>query len=169
MNKIIIGNIISFFSSASSMLGCCSKSRKNMFLFQVGECTLLAIASVFFESYAAIAALLLSAVRNSLVARDKFTMPMFCTFLVLLPVLGIITNNRGIVGLLPVLATIQYTVCCYFVKSAKYMRFAILANSICWVVYSLIICDFSTALSDSIVAFTDLGAIIVSYTKKKTE
>ncbi len=167
MDKLIIGNIISFCSSTSAMIGCCSKSKKTMFLLQFLECTLLAVASVFFESYAAITTLLLCAVRNLLVAYGKFSKPLLIAFLILVPLLGIITNNRGFIGLLPVIATIQYTLCCYIIKNANGMRFAILANLACWITYSFLICDFSTGIIDSITASVDIFAIIRDSIKKK--
>ncbi len=148
MNNIIIGNIISFIAALFMMLSCIVNDRNRVFMLQFFNSFLLAVASWFFASYAGIAALLISSVRNYIVSKDKFTKNVMIIFLVMSVILGAAVNNRGFIGLIPIIATVQYTLCSYYVKGVKETRYSIWANLFMWIIYSFSILDFSTALSD---------------------
>ena len=159
MNNIIIGNIISFISAAFLAVSCVVKNRKHIFILQFLNCAILAIASYFFGSYAAISTLILCCIRNIFIAKDKYTAKVMTVILVLVIVLGLLTNNRGLIGLLPVMATVEYTICCYLIKDVHKTRISIFVNETIWVIYSLLVLDFSTALTDIIVIAVDLAVL----------
>ncbi len=164
--NILLGNIISFFSALCMIFSCCSKDIKKVFIYQFGECFLLAVASCFFGTYSAVITLLLCALRNILIAYKKFTKPLMIIFLILVSISGLLVNNRGIIGLLPVIATIEYTLCCYLITDLKGTKISILINLLIWIIYSFIVLDFSTAISDSVIAIIDIFAIIKLLNKK---
>ena len=58
-------------------------------------------------------------IRNLLVANDRYTKPMMTVFLILTIVAGVLANTRGLVGLLPVFATVEYTICCHYIVGEK--------------------------------------------------
>ena len=164
---ILIGNIISFAAAVCMLWSTFSRSRKNIFLLQFFECVLLAVANVFFGSYAGVAVLLLSAARNLLVAKGLYTKPVMGVCILLTVVLSFLTNNRGFLGLVPMLATLQYTVCSLFVTSVKGTRLSILINTLFWVAYSFLIRDYSTALSDSaVLLFTAFNLVRIVHEER---
>lgn len=157
---ILIGNILSFIAALFLLLSSVFKRKDKIFIFQFFECAALAVASFFFGSYAGISTLLLSAVRNVLIAKNKFTKGLMYVFLVLTAAFGLITNNRGILGLMPVIATVQITLCGCLLDGIIETKLSIAANTAIWVVYSFIIRDYSTAVTDSVVlAFAVFSAI----------
>lgn len=158
---ILIGNALSFLAAMFLFLSSILKRKDKIFIFQFFECATLAVASFFFGAYAGISTLLLSAVRNVLIAKNKFGKTLMYVFLLLTLILGIITNNRGAVGLMPVIATIQITVCGCVFEGIIETKISIAVNTVIWVVYSFIIRDYSTGIIDSIV----LAAAIVSTVK----
>ena len=103
---------------------------------------------------------MLSAVRNLVVAKDRYTKPVMVAFVILTIVAGLLANTRGLVGLLPVLATVEYTICCHYIEGEMATKCSIFVNVLLWIVYSFLICDFSTAISDSIVLVVDTVAIV---------
>lgn len=159
MKAIIIGNIISLCAAGFMVASCLVSDKRRVFLFQFLECSILAVASVFFGSLAGATTLILGALRNLVVARDKFTKPVMWFFLILVTVAGLWTNTKGLVGLLPVIATVEYTFCCYYVTGDRETKYSIFVNVLLWVIYSFLILDFSTAISDSIVLLVDTAAI----------
>ena len=167
MENIIIGNAISFLSAVCMALSCCSKDVKKVFGYQFLECVLLALASCFFGTYAAVVTLILCALRNIIIAAGKFTKPVMIIFTVAVAVCGFFVNNKGALGLLPVLATVEYTICCYYVKSLKGTKVSILVNLLMWIIYSFIIFDFSTAVSDSIIAAVDITVVLKMMFREK--
>lgn len=148
---------------------CLVKNHRSIFICQFLECLLLSVASVFFGSLAGTAVLALSALRNLLVATKKYTKPVMCLFLLLTALAGVVVNTKGFVGLLPVIATVEYTVCCYYIKGLKATRYSIFINVAIWVVYSFLILDFSTALTDSAVLFIDAAAIVKLHRLEKAQ
>ena len=157
MSNILTGNIVSLAAAVFLAVSCAVKDRKQIFVLQFMNCAVLAAASYFFSSYAAISTLALCCVRNIFIMRDRFTK--------LVIICGLLANNRGIVGLLPVIATVEYTMCCHFITEVKKNRVSILVNEIIWIVYSFIIMDYSTAVTDIIVVIVDILAIIKSYAR----
>jgi len=150
---ILIGNLISFGAAICMLWSTFSRSRENIFLLQFFECALLAVANVFFGVYAGVLVLLLSAVRNLLVAKNLYTKPVMGFFLLLTVVLSFLTNNRGLLGLIPMIATLQYTVCSHVIVGVKGTRLSIFINTLFWVIYGFLVRDFSTAVSDLVVLF----------------
>lgn len=157
---LIIGNILSFGAAMFTAASCCVKDRRKVFLFQFMECAVLAAASFFFGAYAGITALVLSGARNLLIAANRFDRRLMWVFLALIAAAGLLTNNRGLVGLMPVAATLEYTVCCHYVTGVKATRVSILVNALIWMVYSALILDISTAISNLIVSLVDIAAIL---------
>ena len=157
---MIIGNILSFFAALFMVASCVVKRKQAVFFCQFLECALLAVASVFFGSLAGMTTLVLSAVRNLVVAKGRYTKPVMVAFVILTIVAGLLANTRGLVGLLPVLATVEYTICCHYIEGEMATKCSIFVNVLLWIVYSFLICDFSTAISDSIVLVVATVAIV---------
>lgn len=167
MNNIIIGNCISLVAAVFMAVSCAVKNNKTIFYLQAANCLILAVASVFFGAFAGVTTLLVSAVRNIVVAHGKYTKPVMYLFLVITVILGLITNNRGFIGLLPVIATVQYTICLNLLRGLFLTRITIFVNTLLWVIYSFIIRDFSTACMDSISLITVTVVIVHMVVKKE--
>lgn len=159
MSNILIGNIISFAAAIFLAVSCVVKSRKQIFILQFMNCAVLAVASYFFGSYAAITTLALCCIRNIFIMKDKFSVPVMTVILILVIACGILTNNRGIIGLLPVIATVEYTICCHYITDVGKTRISILINEAIWIIYSFLVLDFSTAITDIIVVTVDIVSI----------
>lgn len=160
MENLIIGNIISFISAIFLGISCYAKDRKKIFTFQLFNCATYAAASYFFGTYAAITSLALCSLRSILIMKDKYTKTSAYILAASVIVLGLITNNRGFVGLLPVIASVEYNLCCYYITDPHLTRYSILINELIWVIYAFIIKDFSTGISDIIIMIVDITAII---------
>ena len=161
--KIIIGNLISLGAACFLAASCISQDNRRVFWYQCLESLLIAAASVFFGSYAAVITMSLSALRNYLVSRGKYTRNVMLTFVIVSTTLGLLFNTRGWLGLMPVAATTEYAVCCYCIRGVLATKWSILINILLWVVYSFLILDFSTAISNSVMFFLDAAVIFRMY------
>lgn len=160
MGNIILGNLISLVAACFMAASCLARDNRRVFFCQFMECTILAASSVVFGSLSGAFTLTLSALRNLIVSRGKLTRPLMILFLLAAVVGGLLVNTRGAVGLLPVIATAQYTVCSYCIRSVKGTKYSIFVNVLFWVVYSFLILDFSTGISDSVILCIDGAAIL---------
>ena len=110
MNRILLGNLISFLASLMLTAGCLMKDPKKVYAMQVAENLTLVVSSVCFGSWSGITTLLISTVRNVLLVKGHFDKKRMYLFSVLVTVCGLAVNNKGWIGLLPVLATVILTV-----------------------------------------------------------
>lgn len=166
--NILIGNLISLVAACFLAASCISRNNRRVFAYQCMESLTVAVSSLFFASYAASVSMLLSALRNWLVSREKYTKPVMLFFLIVGVILGIAINVRGWLGLVPVIATAQYTLCCFYVKGVLTTKYSIAVNLLMWVVYSFLILDFSTVISNAIVLILDIGVIVKMHKERKT-
>ena len=155
---MLIGNIISFAGACFTLLSAWSRDRKRIYLYQAVQCLLLAIANVFFASVSGVTTYALCAVRNCLLACDRFSARRCALFVAAVAAIGLYANNRGLVGLLPIITTILYTLGCFYAKRAKAIKCNMIVNLVLWAVYDLLVGDYVSAAVDSVSA----GAALVS-------
>ena len=157
---MLIGNCISFAGAFFTLLSAWSRDRKRIYFYQAAQCLLLAVANIFFASVSGVTTCALCAVRNCLLAFDRFTARSCAVFVVAVAALGLYTNNRGLAGLLPIVATVLYTLGCFFAKRTKAIKLNMIVNLVLWAAYDLLVGDFVSAAVDSVSAVTALASIL---------
>lgn len=166
-HMVLVGNVISFIAALFMAVSCVVKERSNVFHLQFIQCVLLAVSSWFFMSNAGIVANLIASVRNLLISKGKFTKTVAVGILIISVIFGTVFNNRGIIGLLPMLANIQFAVCCYFFTGLKGTKYSIWVNVLIWIIYSFLVMDFSTGISDSIILIITTITIVNLHKEEK--
>lgn len=157
---MLIGNMISFAGACFTLLSAWSRDRKRIYLYQAGQCLLLAVANVFFASVSGVTTYALCTVRNCLLACDGFTARRCALFVVAVAALGLYANNRGLVGLLPIVTTVLYTAGCFYAKRTKAIKLNMIVNLVLWAAYDLLVGDYVSAVVDSVSAATALVSIL---------
>lgn len=157
---IIIGNVISIVSAIFTAGSAWTVSKQRSYMYQVFQCLTLAVASVFFMSWSGVTTLLLCAARNYLVSKNLFKGKIVIVMLVLLVGLGILVNNRGVVGWIVILNT-----CIYTIGSCKAMRplsvkANITFNCAAWALYDFLILDVVSGVMDVGATVLTLASII---------
>lgn len=159
MTNILIGNAISFVAAIFMVVSCCINDQKKAYFCQMMNCAIACVAAVFFGSWAGLSTLIISTIRNYLVMKGKYTKKLMYLFTPMVFVVGLIVNNRGLVGLLPPLATVQLSICNYYVKSMLATKLSFFVNNLVWALYGFLIMDFSSGLSDGVICLTGLVSI----------
>ena len=158
--SLLIGNLCSFVAACFTFLSAWSRDKKRIYLYQAAQCVVLAGANIFFASISGVTTYALCTVRNLLLAYDRFTPRRCYAFTAAVAILGIAANNRGLVGLLPVVTTAVYTVGCLYAKGTKAIKLNIIVNLILWAVYDAFILDLVSCAVDSVSAVAALVSII---------
>ena len=156
---MIIGNSISLVAAIFTVASSWSKDRERIFLYQAVQCFLLAIANIFFVSVSGITTYALCALRNLLIAYDRFTNKVCIAFLICVTAIGLFANNRGLIGLLPVLTTAIYTIACFYVRKTKPIKLNIIANLTLWAIYDIAVHDFVSFTVDTVSAGTAMVSL----------
>lgn len=157
---LIIGNIISMGSACFTAAASYVRKKEHIYLCQIWQCALLSLASLFFQSYAGITTLMLCAIRNFIIMKGWYTGKICGIFCVLVGVLGFICNNRGIIGIIPICATLLYTIWSYFARNEFSIKCNIIINLSLWVLYEGLIMDISSIIMDGIAIIIAIGSLL---------
>lgn len=163
MNTILFGNLISALAAAFMIVGCLSNTKARIFFYQVIQCLILTISYCVFSSWTGAITSLFSVGRNYLLAKSKFSKKAMWIFLGLIIGSTFLVKDHSLVSLLPVFATVEYTLCCYYVKSVKGTKLSIFFNLTLWITYSFLIKDFSTGITDFAVLLIDVLSLARMY------
>ena len=148
-NCLLIGNLISFAAACFTLASAWSGNRKRIYLYQALQCALLAVANIFFASVSGVTTYAICALRNVLLAYDRFTARLCMFFVAAVSIIGLSVNNRGLVGLIPVFTTALYTVICLYAKRRVAIKTNIIANLSLWAVYDILISDYVSFAVDT--------------------
>ena len=165
---MLAGNLCSFIAACFTLASAWSGDRRRIYLYQAAQCSILAVANVFFASLSGTTTFLLCALRNVLLAYDRFTGRRCALFVGSVALLGVLANSRGAVGLIPVLTTAIYTVACLYAKSTRAIKLNLIVNLALWIVYELFILDFVSAAVDLVSAGTAVLSLLRRAPEEKT-
>lgn len=147
--NMLLGNAVSLIAACFTLASAWSRDRRRIYLFQSGQCLLAAAANVFFASLSGVTTLLLCALRNALVAYDRLTKPLCYLFVLIVSLIGVAANNRGLLGFLPIVTTAVYSVVCLYAKRTRAIKLNIIVNLTLWAVYDFFIMDFVSCIVDA--------------------
>lgn len=156
--NLLIGNGISLIAAVFTAKSSWAKDTWHIYIYQVVQCLLLALASVFFQSWAGIVSLLGCALRNYFAAIGRLDkkLTFLCLLLVLVP--GILLNNRGYIGWIVLAANGVYTLGVYLARKELAIKLNMILNLALWMLYELLITDIPSLIADGI----GLGAAVLS-------
>lgn len=157
--NIVIGNAISLIAGIFIILSMWVNNEKQAYKHQFLNAFILMISSVFFFSWTGVTTMAIAASRNLMVYKDRLTLNWTIFFIVISVVLGLMVNTMGIVGLLPIIAIVQITLCNYFFKTIKWIKIGFIVNSAIYIVYFLAIYDFASATIESVTALVGVVAL----------
>lgn len=75
---------------------------------------------------------------------------------ILMTIVGVYFNNRAWLGLLPIIASVQYTMCVYVLKSAQRMRIALIINLLQWMIFDFLVKAYPMFALDIIIIIVTL-------------
>lgn len=159
--NIIIGNIISLIAGIFIILSMWVNDEKQAYKYQFLNAFILMISSVFFLSWTGVVTMAIAASRNAMVYYDRLTLNWTIFFIIISVVLGVLVNTMGFVGILPIIAIVQITLCNYYLKSIKTIKASFIVNSAIYIVYFVAIFDISSAAIESITAAIGLVSLIM--------
>lgn len=148
--NIIVGNGISFVAGIFLIVSYYVNDVKKAYKYQFLNAFVLTISSVFFLSWTGVTTLAIASARNAMVYKERLTLNWTIFFLVISVVSGVLVNSRGFIGLLPVIAIVQITLCNYLLKSIKSIKLSFIINSLLYIVYFFAILDFTSAAAEII-------------------
>ena len=158
--NIVIGNVISLIAGIFLIISMVVNDEKRAYKHQFLNAFVLMISSVFFMSWTGVTTMAIAATRNMMVYKDRLTLNWTIFFIVLSVVLGLMVNTMGIIGLLPIMAIVQITICNYCLKDIKWIKMSFIVNEMFYIIYFIAIWDISSSVIESITALIGLVSFV---------
>ena len=168
MLELILGNICSLIAMGTDAISSWAKTARKMLLFQCLSQGIYAIGSVILKGYSAAVQNVISLLRNILATRKR-TLPVVEWILVALGVgLGLYFNNRSWIGLLPVVANLEYSLAVLFFKDNEQMlKIAFFVDVLLFCIFNTVIFNIVGTVSNIVVMIMTMDAIINNSRTKK--
>ena len=140
--NIIIGNLVSLVAGIFLIVSLCVNNDKKAYKFQFLNTFILVIASFFFNSWVGVVIMAIASMRLFMVYTDRFTLRWAVFFLILSVTVGFLVNTLGWVGLIPIVAVTQITICNYAYKDIRWIKLSLIVNEAFYIFYFYLVFDF---------------------------
>ena len=155
--SIINGNICSLLAMISDSVSSTRKTAKGVLWVQILSQIIYCTGSFILQGYSACAQNLVAILRNVVAIRGINSKAIEWSLVVLGVVLGVGFNNLGLVGLLPVLANLQYTLIVFKCKdNERALKISFVVCCILFTVFNLFILNFVGVATNLFVIITTL-------------
>lgn len=149
--SLMLGNLFGLLCGVFCTASTFGKDNKQMMRLQCLDCSCGIISCIILRGYSGAITQSVSLVRNILVYKEKCSRIVQVILLTVILVLGIIFNNRGILGLLPIIASIEYTIVIMKTTNIKLINLSLLVNNILWLMYDFIIQNYLNMILSTII------------------
>ena len=166
--ELIIGNLCTLLASGTNGFSSTRKTAKGVLLWQsLGQLIYFA-SGVVLRGYSAAAQNVVSILRNLAAMRNVKSKTVEWILTVLGVALGLAFNNRGFMGLLPVVGNLQYTLAIFrFKDNERILKASFLISSVAYAAFNTVIRNYVGVVTDSAVAITTAIVLIREWKRKK--
>ena len=154
MNYIVIGNIIALIASLLMLYSGYIKKKQKILFIQTIQIGLSVLSNVVLGGISGAIINALSLLRNVLCYKEKLNKVWKLILIILSTILTLKFNNLGIIGLLPVVSMVVYTILIDLKDVIKF-KYLILFTMTMWLIYDIYIMSYTAAIFD-------LGTIIAN-------
>lgn len=161
---LIIGNVIALVASILMVLAGLQKKKNKILFIQIIQIFLTIISNLVLGGYTGAIVNAISLVRDILLYKNKMGTKEKVLLIILSIGLSIAFNNLGIIGLLPLIATVVYIL---FMNTKNVIKFKylIIFSMLMWLIYDLTIKSYVSGVFDILSVFANIFAIIQIHKK----
>ena len=142
----------SFLSAVCIAVSVIKKSKNDLIWWQIVDVLFCILSNIALCTYAAMTTNSVALIRNILAYKNKLTKNMTWILCVLCVVVGLWANNRGIIGLFPIIASASYTIFMFITKNEQQMRWALVSNLLLWLVHDIYVQAYPSAVTDLVLS-----------------
>ena len=149
---LIIGNLFSLLSAICLAISVIKKNKNDLIWWQVIDVVFCILSNIALYTYAALTTNSIALIRNILAYKNKLTKNITWILFILCILVGLWANNRGIIGLFPIVASASYTIFMFTAQNAQQMRWALVFSLILWFVHDIYVQAYPSALTDIVLS-----------------
>lgn len=139
IKRLLVGNILATIAASVFFISLGKKDKKNLIKFQIIECSISICAMFALGGIAGCINLFSALVRNILVYNNKFNKCLAVIMSIAMLSVQVIYNPYSIIGYLPILAGIVYTIVLSVTENIITLKKTLLINVSLWLIYSVYI------------------------------
>lgn len=156
---VIIGNLFSLCATVTDSISGTRKKHSEMMAVQIISQFFYAASSIALKGYSSTMQNVVAVFRNYAAIKNVKNKVLEWTLILAGVVLGIMFNNRGLLGLLPVVANLEYSIAVFRLKDNETaLKIAFIANMLMYVVFHYVTLNYVGVVSCLVIA----GITIVS-------
>ncbi|BAL69885.1 hypothetical protein SMULJ23_1551 [Streptococcus mutans LJ23] len=130
-----------------------------MLLWQISDYIFTIIANLLLGGYTGALTISVSIVRNALILKKKNTKVITICLVLIQIALGTYVNNLGLVGYLPIISSVSYTLTTFLTSKMQFLRWLIIENMSLWFIYDLTINAYPAVCMDILIILSTLLAL----------
>lgn len=160
MIDIIVGNICSFFACLCDSISGTRKTKKSILITQIFSQIFYIVSSLALKAYSATVQNVVTIFRNLYGASDKHNKIMEWIFTICQVVFGIYFNNQGLLGLIPVIANLQYTLVVFaFKNNPRGIKISFIISVLLFMFFNFFIMNYVGCISCMIIVITTVISV----------
>lgn len=161
MLVIILGNILTLVAIGFTYLNGTSKQKKQMILCDIGSASFFSLSDLVLGGYSGFVINFTGILRNLSALYLPNSKYIGWVLSIAGALIGIVVNNHGLIGILPIFTGLYYSYCIIDKKaSARKLKMALILNTLAFTLYAVVIFNVIGFVSDAIVATTTIIAYI---------
>ena len=155
--NLLVGNLCSLLAMISDSLGSSRKTARGVLLMQSISQVIYFVGGIVLKGYSAAVQNAVSLIRNLAALSKKTVKWLEYLLIVLAVVLGLIFNNRGGWGLLPVIANLVYSIAVFRHRNdERILKIAFLFCAACFAIFNGILLNFVGLVANIVVVVTTI-------------
>ena len=168
MNDILVGNICSLCAMISDSFSGTRKKRGEMLAVQILSQFFYGAGSIVLKGYSGSAQNAVAVLRNLAAIRGIHSRALEWTLAALGVVLGAAFNNRGLIGWLPIVANLQYSLVVFRCgENGKSLKVSFIVCMLMFTVFSAAIRNYVGIAANLFIAFTT-GASLLREARRRS-
>lgn len=163
MFSLITGNLFSLFAMAADSISSSRKTTRDVLLVQSVGQFFYCLSAIFLKGYSAAVQNVISILRNFVALRAHRSKYLEWFLVALGVLLGLVFNNRGWLGLLPIAANLEYSIAVFHFKdNERALKTAFLFCIVLFAAFNVVILNIVGLISNAIVFIMTLLFVLRS-------
>lgn len=158
--NIILANIISLIGNCFLIISPFCKNKKKIISFQLVDNIAAVVSCILLEAYTGIVMALCACIRNTLCIKYELSKKVSAIIVTVISIIAIATNNMGLLGIIPIIATIMYSYTICLSQNTLHILIILMLNNAMYLVYNFCIKNYTASVFKFIVICTSFINII---------
>ena len=167
---VLLGNLFSLCAMVSDSVSGTRKKHHEIMAIQIVSQFFYAASSIALKGYSSTAQNAVAVFRNLAAMKNVKSRALEWILILAGVALGIAFNNRGLLGWLPIVANLEYSVAVFRLKdNERALKLAFIVNMVMYAVFSMVILNYVGAVSCTVIAVTTAVSLLRKKAKEQTD